>query len=137
MKQIVGLVIALLLVGSGIAQAKHHEVKVAEKAGIGKYLTDTEGMSLYFFTKDSVGKSACSGDCIARWPIYFRDKVAAGAGLKDADFATIVREDGQKQSTFRGYPLYYWMGDSKAGETSGQGVGNVWYVIDPDKFPRQ
>lgn len=135
MKQIIGLVIALLLVGSGIAQAKHHEVKVAEKAGIGKYLTDTEGMSLYFFTKDSVGKSACSGECIARWPIYFRDKVAVGAGLKESDFATIVREDGQKQSTFRGYPLYYWMGDGKAGETTGQGVGNVWFVIDPAKFP--
>lgn len=135
MKQIVGLMVALLLVGS-IAQAMHHEVNVTEKAGVGKYLTDAEGKSLYIFTKDSVGKSACNDDCITRWPVYFRDKVAAaGAGLKDADFATIVRGDGQKQTTFRGYPLYYWMGDSKAGETNGQGINNVWFVIDPDKFP--
>lgn len=135
MKQVIGLMIALLMVGAGIAQAKHHTVKVAEKAAIGKYLTDAEGKSLYYFTKDSAGRSACTGDCIARWPIYFRDKVGAGAGLKEDEFATIIREDGQKQSTFRGYPLYYWMGDNKAGETNGQGVKDVWFVINPDKFP--
>lgn len=124
-----------MLVGSGIAEANDHAVRITEKAGVGKYLTDTEGKSLYFFTKDSVGKSVCSGDCITRWPIFYRDKVAAEEGLKVNDFDTIVREDGQKQSTFRGYPLYYWQGDSKVGETTGQGVGNVWFVINPDNFP--
>lgn len=136
MKKIAGMMIILLLVGNGLAQAKHHEVKIAEKAGVGKYLTDAEGKSLYFYIKDRIDKSACSGDCIARWPIYFRDKVAAGEGLKGEDFATIERADGQKQSTFRGYPLYYWMGDSKPGEINGQGYNGVWFVINPDKFPR-
>ncbi|MGW8323142.1 MAG: hypothetical protein ACWGSD_16460, partial [Thermodesulfobacteriota bacterium] len=45
------------------------------------------------------------------------------------------RDDGTKQSTFRGYPLYYWSGDEKEGDTNGQGVKNVWFVIDPGNFP--
>lgn len=135
MKQVVSLVVILLLFGATAVVAKHHAVKVSEKAGVGKYLTDTEGKTLYFFTMDSVGKSACSGDCLTRWPIYFRDQVAAPAGVKGEDFGTIVRDDGQKQSTFRGYPLYYWTGDAKAGDTNGQGVKGVWFVIDPANFP--
>ena len=47
----------------------------------------------------------------------------------------LEREDGKKQTTFRGYPLYYWAGDKAPGDTKGQGVNNVWYVIDPAKFP--
>src|SRR3989304_1730320 len=45
------------------------------------------------------------------------------------------RGDGKKQATFRGYPLYYWGGDKAQGDTAGQGVNNVWYVIDPANFP--
>ena len=55
--------------------------------------------------------------------------------MKAEDFGTITREDGKKQTTFRGYPLYYWVGDKAAGDTKGQGMGNVWHVIDPAKFP--
>jgi predicted lipoprotein with Yx(FWY)xxD motif len=135
MKQIIGLMIALLMFGTGVAEANHHAVKVAEKAEIGKYLTDTEGMTLYAFMNDHPGMSTCSGACIDKWPIFFREKIATTGGLNAEEFGTIDREDGQKQTTFRGFPLYYWQGDSKAGETKGQGIKNVWFVIDPDKFP--
>jgi len=104
------------------------------KAGIGKYLTDTEGKALYQFKKDSPGTSACTGPCLEKWPIYYRETVAAPKGIKE-DFGTITREDGKKQTTFRGYPLYYWNNDKKTGETTGQGVNSVWYVINPDNFP--
>jgi predicted lipoprotein with Yx(FWY)xxD motif len=117
------------------AWGMHHEVKIAEKAGVGKYLTDAEGMTLYWFKKDSKGMSACSGNCVAKWPLYFRDSVSPPAGVAAADFETITRGDGQKQTGFRGYPLYYWVGDKAAGEINGQGVGGVWFVIDPDNFP--
>lgn len=50
-------------------------------------------------------------------------------------YVGITREDGKKQTTFRGYPLYYWAGDKAPGDTKGQGMKNVWYVIDPAKFP--
>ena len=129
------LVILALFVFSGLALGKHHEIKISKAKGLGKYLTDTEGKTLYWFKKDSPGTSACSGGCIAKWPIYFRDTVAPPEGIPAADFGTITREDGKKQTAFRGYPLYYWVSDAKAGDTKGQGVGNVWYVIDPDNFP--
>jgi predicted lipoprotein with Yx(FWY)xxD motif len=112
-----------------------HAVKKVTKDGVGSYLVDAKGMTLYWFKKDSPGKSACAGPCVEKWPIYFRDSVAAGEGTKPEDFGTITREDGKKQTTFRGYPLYYWMNDKAKGDTTGQGVGNVWYVIDPANFP--
>lgn len=132
------IVIALvLIVAIGIpAFAAHHAVKVATKEGVGQYLTDAEGKTLYWFKKDSAGKSACSGPCLEKWPVYFRETVGATGKLKAEDFGTITREDGKKQSTFRGYPLYYFFKDEKAGDTNGQGVNDVWFVIDPDKFPK-
>jgi predicted lipoprotein with Yx(FWY)xxD motif len=126
-------VIALLvLVGAaGAAWADHHAVKVEKKEGVGSYLTDTKGMTLYIFKKDTAGKSACAGECAAKWPLYFREKVAAPAGTKAEDFGTITREDGKKQTIYKGMPLYYFAGDAKPGDTNGQGVKDVWYVAVP------
>ncbi len=125
----------LFLLGTGLAMAADHAVKMQTKEGIGKYLTDAEGKTLYWFKKDSPGKSACTGPCVEKWPLYYREMVAAGKELKAGDFGSITREDGKKQTTFRGYPLYYWMNDKQAGDTTGQGVNDVWFVVNPDNFP--
>lgn len=129
------VVVGMIVLGISAAMAMHHAIKIQEKDGIGKYLTDTEGNTLYAFKKDSLGKSACAGPCIEKWPIYYRETVAAPSAIEAADFGTITREDGKKQTTFRGYPLYYWINDKTPGETTGQGVNNVWFVINPDSFP--
>ena len=132
----VGLIAVFAFVAmGGSALAMDHEVKKAKKDGVGSYLTDAKGMTLYWFKKDSPAKSACAGPCVEKWPIYHRETVAAGEGTKAEDFATITRDDGKKQTTFRGYPLYYWSGDKASGDTKGQGINNVWYVIDPGDFP--
>ena len=117
------------------AMADHHAVKIAKHEGIGNILTDAKGMTLYWFVKDSTGQSVCKGDCLTKWPVYYRPEVAPPSGVDAADFGTIIREDGVKQTTFRGYPLYYFFKDKMAGDTKGQGVKNVWYVIDPANFP--
>ena len=137
MKRVAGAVIGaiVLAVWASGAVAAHHAVKIATKDGVGSYLTDTEGKALYWFTKDAPGKSTCAGPCVEKWPLYYREKVAAPAECKPDDFGTITREDGKMQTTFRGYPLYYWMGDAAAGDTKGQGVNAVWYVINPADFP--
>lgn len=124
-----------LMILPGTAFANHHEIKIAKKDGIGSFLTDAEGKTLYWFKKDSPNQSVCAGPCIEKWPIYYREKVAPPEGIPDSDFATINRPDGKPQTTFRGYALYYWFKDTNPGDTSGQGVGNVWYVIDPANFP--
>jgi len=137
MKKIVLAVLVLFVITGwlGVAFADNHAVKVADKEGIGKYLTDAKGMTLDWFTKDSAGKSACTGPCLEKWPIYYRESVAPPARVKAGDFGTITREDGKKQTTFRGYPLYYWFQDKKAGDTGGNKINNVWFVIDPANFP--
>jgi predicted lipoprotein with Yx(FWY)xxD motif len=128
--RIIPAALALAAFG-GSALADHHVVKVASKDKVGKYLTDAKGMTLYVFKKDSAGKSACAGDCVTKWPLYYRAQVGAGGELKATDFGTIDREDGQKQTTYKGLPLYYFAGDKAAHETNGQGVRDVWYVATP------
>ena len=127
-------VIGLLATGGG-ALAMDHAVTKMTKDGVGSYLADAKGMTLYWFKNDSPGKSACAGPCVDKWPIYHRETVAPAEGTGAGDFGTITREDGKKQTTFRGYPLYYWAGDKAKGDTAGQGMNNVWFVIDPGNFP--
>jgi predicted lipoprotein with Yx(FWY)xxD motif len=129
------VVLGLALGLSGLALADNHAVNVKDSPELGKHLVDAKGMTLYWFAKDKAGESACAGDCVAKWPLYYRDKVAAGQGLKAEDFATITRADGAKQTTYRGFPLYYFTPDKAAGEAKGQKMGNVWFVIDPGNFP--
>ncbi|HET8541093.1 MAG TPA: hypothetical protein VFL83_14560 [Anaeromyxobacter sp.] len=123
------LVVAAALAGA--ARADDRAVKVASKEKIGSYLTDASGMALYVFKKDSPGKSACAGDCVARWPLYAREKVAATGSLRAEDFGTITRDDGKPQTTYKGMPLYYFAGDKAASDTNGQGVKDVWFLATP------
>jgi predicted lipoprotein with Yx(FWY)xxD motif len=123
------LVLAAALGGPARA-AEDPAVKVA-KGGKGEYLTDAKGMTLYVFKKDSPGKSACTAQCVANWPLFFREKVAVSGNLKAADFATITREDGQKQTTYKGMPLYYFVQDKSPGETKGDGAKEVWFLVKP------
>jgi len=126
----------LFLVGNAVfAQSNKASVMITTKAGIGSYLTDSSGMTLYYFTRDSKGKSVCTNGCTDIWPVFNTDTLTLPSSLKKADFGQITRSDGKKQITFRGYPLYYYSIDKKAGDTNGQGIGNVWFVINPSNFP--
>jgi len=127
---VLAVVVASLLAG-GLALAEHHAVKVAKKDGVGSFLTDIKGMTLYMFKKDTPGKSACEGECVAKWPVYFVETVAAKDGLDAANFGTITRADGKKQTTYKGMPLYFFAGDKAPGDTAGQGIKDVWFVVTP------
>jgi predicted lipoprotein with Yx(FWY)xxD motif len=133
MKNIMRLIMLFIVMAltAGVALADHHAVTVSKKEGIGSFLADTKGMTLYWFKNDTKGVSACSGECVAKWPLYYRESVAAKDGLKAEDFGTITREDGQKQTTYKGMPLYYFIGDKAAGDTNGNGVKDVWFVVNP------
>ncbi|WP_420572615.1 hypothetical protein [Kordia sp.] len=107
-------------------------VQLANNATLGNILTDAEGKSLYFFSRDTKDTSACLGGCVDVWPIFYAENLSAGTGLNTADFATITRTDGQLQTTYKGWPLYYFANDNAAGDTNGEDVNNVWYVAKPD-----
>jgi predicted lipoprotein with Yx(FWY)xxD motif len=103
-------------------------------ADLGTYLVDTNGMTLYMYTKDTPGVSNCSGQCAANWPPYVvasadaATHVQAGVAGK---VGTITRADGSLQVTYNDEPLYYWVKDTKPGDTTGQNVGGVWFVVKP------
>jgi predicted lipoprotein with Yx(FWY)xxD motif len=124
-------VLMVAVVGAGTAFAEHHAVKVAQKEGIGSYLTDIRGMTLYNFKNDTPGKSACEGPCVDNWPLFYREKVDAKDGLAAGDFGTITRPDGKKQTVYKGMPLYYFIKDVKPGDTNGQGFKDLWSVAKP------
>ncbi|QUX98130.1 hypothetical protein C0J08_09365 [Marinomonas sp. CT5] len=87
-------------------------------------LTDKSGMTLYTFDKDSEDKSNCYDVCAAKWPPFIANKNAKGK----QGFGVIDREDGTKQWTYKGQPLYTWSGDKKKGDTKGDGLGGVWHI---------
>ena len=124
-------VMIVAITGAGTAFAEHHAVKVAQKEGIGSYLTDIKGMTLYTFKKDAPAQSACIGPCVDIWPLFYREKVDAQDGLSVGDFGTITRSDGKMQTTYKGMPLYYFSKDAKAGDTNGQGFKDLWSVAKP------
>ena len=124
--------VALLsLLGAAAAYGAGAAVETAKKEGIGTYLTDSKGMALYYFKKDTPGKSACAGPCVEKWPLFSVEKATVGMGLSAGEFGLITRDDGKKQTTYKGMPLYYFSGDTKAGDTNGHGVKDVWYVAVP------
>ena len=99
---------------------------------LGQILT-YEGMTLYTFMPDNGGKSTCNGGCATTWPPLVSDGTpTVGDGLDDALFATATRDDGDEQVTVDGWPLYTYAGDAAAGDTNGQGVGGVWYIVGAD-----
>jgi predicted lipoprotein with Yx(FWY)xxD motif len=102
---------------------------------MGKFLTGEDGKTLYTFKNDTPnsGASTCTGGCADNWPPFTLDageKAAAGTGVT-GKIATITRADGKAQVTYNGAPLYYFAGDTKAGDTNGQGISKIWYVAAP------
>jgi hypothetical protein len=93
------------------------------------------GKSVYLWVKDGKNMSACSGACAGAWPpVPATGSVTAGSGVTASDLGTITRSDGTKQVSYDGHPLYYFSGDSAAGQTNGQGsdgFGAKWWLVSP------
>ncbi len=96
---------------------------------IGELLVDGDGNSLYLFVPDSAGDSTCYDDCEAAWPIL-GEVSDVGDGLDPALLGTTTRTNGDVQATYNGWPLYHFARDEAPGDVNGQGVGDVWYVLD-------
>ncbi|MEH6949337.1 hypothetical protein V7068_20170 [Bacillus sp. JJ634] len=114
-------------------QALADSLQLLENEKAGEYLADSQGRALYYFKKDEAGKSNCSGDCLANWPAFTQEDFAVPEGFDKKDFDTITREDnGEKQVTYKGFPLYYFAKDQQEGDVNGQGVKDVWFVVNSE-----
>jgi predicted lipoprotein with Yx(FWY)xxD motif len=108
-------------------------LQLLENEKIGEYLADASGMALYYFTKDKPDTTHCTGECLEKWPAFYSENIQVPEGFNKEDFDTITREDiGQKQTTFKGYPLYYFIKDKMSGDVKGQGVKNVWFIVNSE-----
>jgi predicted lipoprotein with Yx(FWY)xxD motif len=102
---------------------------------LGTILVDGSGRTLYLFSGDHGGRSACVGACATVWPPFVpATSPVGGAGVAAAELGTTTRAEGAKQLTYNGHPLYRYAGDRTSGDTRGQGLrqfGETWYVVAP------
>jgi predicted lipoprotein with Yx(FWY)xxD motif len=107
----------------------------AASTSLGMILVDGSGRTLYLFEKDQPNQSACAGACAAAWPVdHSSGTPKAGSGVTASMLGTIKRSDNTTQVTYNRHPLYYYAGDSGAGQQNGQGVdafGAKWFAVTP------
>lgn len=115
------------------SEAATLDLKTASSSA-GNIVVDGKGMSVYYFTKDvkDSGKSNCTGDCLVKWPPVITTNDTPKVEGVTGKVGTITTADGKKQVTVDGMPVYLWEKDKAPGDVTGQGVGNVWYLVAPD-----
>jgi predicted lipoprotein with Yx(FWY)xxD motif len=105
----------------------------------GAVLFDGRGFALYTFSHDPRSSSSCSGACAKAWPPLLTKRTpGAGPGAKASLLGTLRRRDGTIQATYAGRPLYYYVGDTKAGQILCQHVsqfGGLWLVVRANGVP--
>jgi predicted lipoprotein with Yx(FWY)xxD motif len=103
---------------------------------LGQVVVDGRGRTLYMYGKDTQnsGKSACTGGCLTAWPPVLATGAPTVTGVSGT-VGTIDTPDGKKQVTLNGWPLYTYVKDAKAGDTTGQNVGQIWFVLDQTGTP--
>jgi predicted lipoprotein with Yx(FWY)xxD motif len=130
----VSALLCLLMVASVGAQEMGPTVSVSSSEELGQFLVSPEGMTLYLFTPDPLDESVCFDQCLVNWPaltVESADDLTAGEGVPGELGVTERSDDGTLQVTYNGIPLYYWVEDAAPGDTTGQGVGGVWWVVPP------
>ena len=107
-------------------------VKVSDSS-LGPILTDQNGRTLYAFLNDKNGTSSCAGTCVATWPaLVGTGSAGAGGGVRAALLSQTARAEGTSQATYNKWPLYYYVGDTAAGDVDGQGLDGVWFAVTAD-----
>ncbi len=138
-KTLLGIsVVALALLALAPAATSGESVAptlTVKSSSFGRVLFDARGFVLYGFTRDKNGRSACYGACAKAWPVYYaKATLRAGTGIKRSLIGTTKRRDGRRQITYAGRPLYYYVGDTKAGQILCQNVvefGGTWLIVRP------
>jgi predicted lipoprotein with Yx(FWY)xxD motif len=120
--------------GSSASASTTGTVISTQAGSAGTFLTDG-GRAVYLWAKDGMNMSACTGACASAWPaVPATGTLTATGGAKASDLGTITRSDGTKQVTYDGHALYFFAGDSAAGQTTGQGsdsFGAKWWLVAP------
>ena len=110
------------------------QIDSSSVSGVGTVLVDSSGNTLYYLKSEMSGKIKCTGTCASEWPpvlVPSGASSATGGSSVTGTLGTIKRDDGTTQVTYNGIPLYYYVKDTKAGDTAGQALNNVWFLAGP------
>ncbi len=122
--------------GSNTPATAKVRIQISQKEGLGRFLVDGQGRSLYLLISDQPDKSTCTGNCAVNWPpLLASGQVEAGEGIDATKLGTLTREDGSIQVTYNGHPLYYFAGDAQPGDTNGHQKGGRWFLVTPEGNP--
>jgi len=135
--------VALGAVGVGIATATSNPratarsqamIGVKHVQGLGSVLyAGPKRLTVYAFARDGRNRSTCTGACAKVWPpVTTLVKAKASSGANAGDLGMIARAGGMKQVTYKGHPLYFYVGDKTSATAAGQGIdgfGAHWYVL--------
>lgn len=120
--------------GAAVTSTPPSTVVMTRNTDLGRILVDAQGRTLYLFAKDTGATSTCDGSCASYWPpVPVTGVPHAAGGASATSLGVITRADGAQELSYAGHPLYYFIGDTKAGQQHGQGVdqfGAKWYVLD-------
>lgn len=119
---------------AGCTQQQPLTVKLTDHPTYGKLLTDSTGRSLYVQARDvpNTGAVANLGEVGRFYPPFYAESVAGGNGINVSEFGYLTRADGKRQTTFRGWPLYYYLNDKAPGDAKSQGANNITFLAKPD-----
>ena len=136
-----GIAVIIFAVGGGTAKPRPAQRGPAlstvnvRTTSLGKTLVDAKGRTLYLFKGDKRNISRLSSAGLAVWPRFVAaGHVTAGEGVQQTMLGRTTSPRGVRQVTYNGHPLYYYIGDSKPGDTRGQALnqfGALWYVLGP------
>lgn len=129
------MVIALMGVGAVAAQDETlpNTLNLGGNDDLGSFLVGPNGMTLYIFTRDTLGVSNCADNCAVNWPpftVESADGLTVAEGIP-GEVGAIERADGTLQVTYNDQPLYYWPEDAAAGDATGNTLGGVWWIVPP------
>ncbi len=110
---------------------------IATSEEYGQYLVDGDGLALYVSATDPPGESTCTDECLEQWPVLsVGEEPTVADGIDEELVGTLERddlgEDEFEQVTYRDKPLYYYVSDQEPDSTTGQGIGDRWFLIGPD-----
>lgn len=127
------VLVALAVAAAATASPPTHAKVMLRSTSLGSVLVDARGRTLYLFNADPTAKSACYGQCAAVWPPFLTSGSPLKVGAaKQALLRTAKRKDGTLQVVYAGHPLYFFSGDTRAGQTNGEGIvhfGGSWYAV--------
>jgi predicted lipoprotein with Yx(FWY)xxD motif len=124
-----------VLATSASAASSHRAAINTGSTKLGTVLVNSQGKTLYVWAHDKGSKSTCSGMCAKYWPpVVTSGKPRAIGGARASLLGTSRRTDGRMQVTYKGHPLYTFAGDTKRGDTKGEGLtgfGGRWDPVSP------